>query len=739
MCIPQWQKGRQPRRLLCFSAAFFMTALLVSQLFVRLNDPILLVLLTAAALCGIALTAVLLLREQFALFGSLFLGLLAGFLWCSSFLLLVWQPTQQWDGVTGMVRLELTEYAYGMQSYGVAEGLVTRLDDRDCRLKVRAYLLDGSPEGAPGDVLEFSGTLTAAERSFDRNLLQEGIFLTLTQETEGRYGQGQALTLLRRARILSRSITLRVQELLPGDEGALLAALLSGEREGFSDPFDRALTASGTRHITAVSGLHVTVLAGLMITLLGKKPGLLVAAPVGLLYAAVVGFSPSVVRAVVLLVLWAASFWIKREKDPLTALALALLLLTAANPFSCRSAGLLLSFGATLGLILLQPQLNALWIPRVKNIRPPLLKKLLWYAAGTVASTLAATLFTLPLTILLFDTVPLLGLISNLLILWLLSFTMSLGLLTLLLSLFSPWTAAFLAQHLLIWPLRWIVLVIRRIGALPFAATDAGNLLLLTGLALLTAALLWRWKRLSDRGLLLLAVGLICLTGLWTAAEARLTGQVEISSAGGQPVILLRGEGVSQINTGANGRYTAERTATALSRWNAPQLETLLCTTGDYKTQSGLRAVLEAAPAGRVLLPGDAETRLSADLRGQPIWLYDDSGAIMASGFQLELLAAGSGRYALRLSGGDFTLLSLCGLKTEEAQALIEDEPGQAALLLVDDTVANDWQLLYAICQKVSPRQLVITTNGYSEHGAWFAGVPVTLLQQQELRFRFWR
>ncbi len=237
----------------------------------------------------------------------------------------------------------------------------------------------------------------------------------------------------------------------------------------------------------------------------------------------------------------------------------------------------------------------------------------------------------------------------------------------------------------------------------------------------------------------MLAVGLICLTGLGTAAELRLTGQVEITSVGGQPVILLRGDGVSLINTGANGRYTAERTATALSRWNAVQLETLLCTTGDYRMQSGLRAVLEAAPVERVLLPGETETLLSADLSEQPVWLYSDSGAVTVSGFRLELLTVGEQRYGLRISEKHFSLLSLCGLKAAEAREVVERYPGQTELLLVDDAVANDWQLLYSICQAVSPEQLVITTNGYSEHGAWFAGVPVTLLQKQELRFRFWR
>ena len=57
----------------------------------------------------------------------------------------------------------------------------------------------------------------------------------------------------------------------------------------------------------------------------------------------------------------------------------------------------------------------------------------------------------------------------------------------------------------------------------------------------------------------------------------------------------------------------------------------------------------------------------------------------------------------------------------------------------MDDTIANDWQLLYEICQRVKPEQIVITTTGYSEHGDSFGGIPVTILQQETLQFRFLR
>ena len=317
----KWQKGRQPRRLLCFSAAFFMMALTFSLLFSNGTDLIQVSLLTAAGACALSALALFLLREDFPLFLSLFVGLLAGVLWCSGYALLIWQPAQNYDGVVGTVRLELTEYPESKESYGVAYGVITQLNGESCRLKVKAYLTDGSPEYAPGDVLLFEGQFKAVQREHSKNLLQEGIYLTISQKSDETVTAQGAMTVLRRARILSHRISLKIRTLLPGDEGALLAALLSGERDGFSNDFDRALTASGTRHITAVSGLHVTILAGMLMSLLGKKAGLLASVPVTVLYAAIVGFSPSVVRAAVLLVFWAVSFWFRLEKDSLTAFA----------------------------------------------------------------------------------------------------------------------------------------------------------------------------------------------------------------------------------------------------------------------------------------------------------------------------------------------------------------------------------------------------------------------------------
>ena len=474
----KWQEGRQPRRLLCFSAAFFLMAVTLTLLFVRIESRTQLLLLSAFAGCFYAATAVAILRERWNLFGSLFLGLLVGWLWCCGTLFFAWDPAQNWDNTVGIVRLEVDSYAESNVSYGLVYGTVTHLDGQSCGQKAKVYLQDGSPEFQPGDVLLFEGSLYGAERILSRNLLQQKIFLVAKQKGPLQMEPDTQMTLLRRATVVSHDLAQRVLKVVPEDEGALLAALLSGHKESFSDDFDRALTASGARHITAVSGLHVMTLAGILLWVCGKRIGLLVALPVSVVYAAITGFSPSVVRAVILLLFWVDSFWLKREKDSLTALAAALLVLVAYNPFCCVSAGLLLSFSATLGLILLSAPLYEVLGKPLKYVKKPWLKKLFHYFAATTTASLAATIFTMPLSLLFFDTVPLLGILTNLLILWALSSILIVGVLILLVSCVWMPAGQFLADWVLYWPLTWIVRVIRTIGSWRFAATDSENLVL---------------------------------------------------------------------------------------------------------------------------------------------------------------------------------------------------------------------------------------------------------------------
>ena len=738
MLLLKWQKGRQPRRLLCFSAAFFIAALLFSFIFGAEGDPVSVCLLSGAATFALIVAAALFLQEDTFLFLPLFVGLLAGWLWCCGFLWLCWQPMQSFDGSEGTVRLVLDEYAEGKTSYGVAFGTVTELDGTSCRLKVKVYLQDGSPELAPGDVLYFPGKFSAAERSWRQNLLQEGYFLTLSQNGIPEVYPGEGRTLPRDLRILSRRITLWIGDLLPGDEGALLSALISGDRTGFSQRFDSALTRSGLRHMTAVSGLHVSILAGFLIWFLGKRAGLLAAVPVSLLYAALTGFSPSVIRATVLLLFWSASFWLKEEKDSLTALAAALLLLIAKNPFSCRSAGLLLSFAATLGLILLSAPLNEVLVQPLRKIKQPYLRRGAEYVGSTAAATLAATLFTLPLNLLFFESVPLLSLLSNILVLWAVTLVMVLGIAILAVSPVFPIAAAKLATGLLFWPLRWMVRVTCWIGALPFAATDSANFVLaISCLLLLGAALFWRGKLLSGRKLLTFTVSVLLITAAFTAGERMLFGVVEIQNRNGQPVILVRSGSVSVLNCGSGSTDGADAAQSALSRWNISGLDTAICGSADYKTQGGLATLLETVPVERVLLPS-VDGAVASHYAGYPVQCYSDSGTALCGDVKVQLLRAGE-RFATRLWTKKFSLLNLHGLKPEAALEIVRTYPCEADILLVDPSLLDAGLTFDQVRGAVQPREILLLKGRYSNEETTFYHGLVTNVEQERVQYRFWR
>ena len=111
----------------------------------------------------------------------------------------------------------------------------------------------------------------------------------------------------------------------------------------------------------------------------------------------------------------------------------------------------------------------------------------------------------------------------------------------------------------------------------------------------------------------------------------------------------------------------------------------------------------------------------------------------VASGVPVEVFKAGDESFALRILAPKFSLLSLCGLKEIEAIAVVQEHGCMADLLLVDDRLANDWKTLYDLCKAMQPQQILVTSNGYSEHGESFSGIPLTLLERETIQFRFVR
>ena len=201
-----------------------------------------------------------------------------------------------------------------------------------------------------------------------------------------------------------------------GEEtGALVKALLTGQRGDLGRETVAAFRAAGAAHILALSGLHLGVIYGILhkaLAVAGKSrpaelAGSILILAVSGFYVLMTGSSASVVRAYLFICLNELSRLIPgRRRRPLAVFAAALMVQLCANPLIIRSIGFQLSYLAMLGIYILFPRLDA-WFPGGK-MNP---MRRVWSAS---ALTISCQIFTAPAVWWHFRSFPIYFLITNL-------------------------------------------------------------------------------------------------------------------------------------------------------------------------------------------------------------------------------------------------------------------------------------------------------------------------------------
>lgn len=208
---------------------------------------------------------------------------------------------------------------------------------------------------------------------------------------------------------------------LPGDEGAVLAALCLGRDEAVPEAIVTAFRDSGLSHLLVVSGLHLSLVVLALRLVLRRAAGYRLSAvltvPVMALFMALVGLSPSVMRAGLMCLCWLVGILCRRRSEGLNSLGLAAAILLLMNPYQLYSASFQLSFLATAGVLCLSPVLCG-WIYR----RPPaatlpvrLVQKAGYFVYSAAAVCFSAVLFTLPVSCYYFGGFTASALLSNVL------------------------------------------------------------------------------------------------------------------------------------------------------------------------------------------------------------------------------------------------------------------------------------------------------------------------------------
>lgn len=196
---------------------------------------------------------------------------------------------------------------------------------------------------------------------------------------------------------------------LPGDARGLVPAMVTGDRGAVPADLDDAMRATGMSHLTAVSGTNVSIVVGATIWLCGlcrvpRRGRTWVGLGVVGVFVVVAHPDPSVLRAAVMGGIGLLGLLASRRSSAMPALAGAILLLLAIDPWLARSYGFALSVLATLGLLVLAPPMaEALHrsIPRAGIL------------AEAIAVPLAAQVACAPVVVLLQGGIPLIGIVAN--------------------------------------------------------------------------------------------------------------------------------------------------------------------------------------------------------------------------------------------------------------------------------------------------------------------------------------
>lgn len=198
-------------------------------------------------------------------------------------------------------------------------------------------------------------------------------------------------------------------KLLTKDARELVIGMMIGDKEELDANITENFKNSNLTHMLAVSGAHISyVILGLnlMLKKTSNRFRKIFIICFLIFFVGVTDFTPSVQRVSIMAILLLISTMLYRSQDTYTSIAFSGLVILIINPYSFFDVGFQLSFGGTIGIVLMYNNL----IKRFKTNG-----KLKDYIVSSVCVSVCANLIIIPIMAFNFNTVSLTFWISNLL------------------------------------------------------------------------------------------------------------------------------------------------------------------------------------------------------------------------------------------------------------------------------------------------------------------------------------
>lgn len=308
-----------------------------------------------------------------------------------------------------------------------------RIDGKETKGKLVAYLgASLSEKVSLGDRALLTGevetdTAVFGEYGFKSGEITQRIYYRASVSSLTVAGRTSDAFLLLRER-MRRRIYAGMDE----EPASVTYALLTGDTSGIEEGLLQSVRRGGVAHIFAVSGLHVGALYAFCLFLIKKaklyrlpKPvRFLLVSAILLFYGGVCGFSPSVVRASVMCLLFYASSLVGVKSDLLESVGAAALLLLLLRPAYLFDVGFGLSFAACLSIGALSPSLRRFFDAALQKLRlkaPPvggeepdgIFARMQKAVVSFLSVTISAQAGTLPVLLSSFGYISVWGLLLN--------------------------------------------------------------------------------------------------------------------------------------------------------------------------------------------------------------------------------------------------------------------------------------------------------------------------------------
>lgn len=285
---------------------------------------------------------------------------------------------------------------------------------------------------------------------------------------------------------LQRALAWKIQRYLPEPHGSLLAGIMLGINASMPNWFYDQLVDTATLHVIAASGYNISVVAGFLVTVLLRftsRKNALVLSMFGIVgYTLIAGAGPAVLRAAImggltyLGMIWGKQYWAT------WGLLIAAGIMLVVDPNMIFSVSFWLSVTATGGILGLNVTFDrCLTKLSIDVLQGRATRQRIFLGIESdmlfgieilrtnLATTLAATVATFPIIVLVFNRLSLVSLLVNTLVLGIVPLIMGLGGVLLLLAWLVPPIAQVFAW--LVWlPLEVFIRLVSWFGDLPFAS-----------------------------------------------------------------------------------------------------------------------------------------------------------------------------------------------------------------------------------------------------------------------------